>query len=273
MATPNSRESLKEYCLRALGKPVIDINVDPDQCDDRIDQALQYFAEYHMEGVERMYLKYKMTSAQITRAQTNATTATTDPIDGSGGAYDWLEQKSWIPLPSSIVTVLRIFPVTEKSSVPMFDLKYQMRLNDLWDFTSTSMVSYQMLQEHLDFIDHLLTGEVPIRFNDYQNRLYLDMDWNAPEIQADQYLIIECYRKLDPTTYTDVFNNGFLKKYTTALIKRQWGANLIKFNGVSMLGGVQINGETIYTQADEEIKLYEEQLLNGFGLPADMMIG
>ena len=155
----------------------------------------------------------------------------------------------------------------------MFDLKYQMRLNDLWDFTSTSMVSYQMLQEHLDFIDHLLTGEVPIRFNDYQNRLYLDMDWNAPEIQADQYLIIECYRKLDPTTYTDVFNNGFLKKYTTALIKRQWGANLIKFNGVSMLGGVQINGETIYTQADEEIKLYEEQLLNGFGLPADMMIG
>ena len=147
-----------------------------------------------------------------------------------------------------------------------------MRLNDLWDFTSTSMVTYQMLHEHLDFIDHLLTGEIPIRFNQHQNRLYLDMDW-PNEIQTDQYFIIECYRKLDPTTYTDVYNDIFLKKYSTALIKKQWGANLIKFTGVAMLGGVQMNGETIYTQADEEIKLLEEQLLNGYGLPADMMIG
>ena len=139
-------------------------------------------------------------------------------------------------------------------------------------FYSTSMVNYQMLQEHLDMIDHLLTGEVPIRFNQHQNRLYLDMDW-PNEIPADQVLVIECYRKLDPTSYTDVYNDIFLKKYATALIKKQWGANLIKFNGVSMLGGVQINGETIYTQADEEIKLLEEQLLNGYGLPADMMIG
>jgi hypothetical protein len=154
----------------------------------------------------------------------------------------------------------------------MFDMKYQMHLNDIWDFTSTSMVTYQMLQEHLDFIDHLLVGEVPVRFNQHQNRLYLDMDW-PNEIPADQFLIIECYRKLDPTTYTDVYNDIFLKKYSTALIKKQWGANLIKFNGVSMLGGVQMNGETIYTQADEEIKLLEEQLLNGYGLPADMMIG
>ena len=154
----------------------------------------------------------------------------------------------------------------------MFDMKYQMRLNDLWDFTSTSMVNYQMLQEHLDLIDHLLTGEVPIRFNQHQNRLYLDMDW-PNEIPADQYFVIECYRKLDPTAYTDVYNDIFLKKYATALIKKQWGANLIKFSGVAMLGGVQMNGETIYTQADEEIKLLEEQLLNGYGLPADMMIG
>ena len=131
---------------------------------------------------------------------------------------------------------------------------------------------YQLLQEHLDFIDHLLIGEVPVRFNQHQNRLYLDMDW-PNEIPADQFLVIECYRKLDPTTYTDVYNDIFLKKYATALIKKQWGANLIKFNGVSMLGGVQMNGETIYTQADEEIKLLEEQLLNGYGLPADMMIG
>jgi len=272
MATPNSKDTLKEYCLRALGKPVIDINVDPDQCDDRVDEALQYFAEYHMDGVERMYLKYKMTSGQKTRAATNSTTNVTDSVDNSGGAYAWEEQKVWIPVPSTVVSVLRVLSVTESATVPMFDMKYQMRLNDLWDFTSTSMVNYQMLQEHLDLIDHLLTGEIPIRFNEHQNRLYLDMDW-PNEIADDNYLVIECYRKLDPTTYTDVYNDWFLKKYTTALIKKQWGANLIKFNGVSMLGGVQLNGEIIYQQADEEIRTLEESMLNGYGLPADMMVG
>ena len=273
MATPATKDALKEHCLRALGKPVIDVNVDPDQCDDRIDDALQYFAEYHMDGVERMYLKYKMTDAQKTRGTTDATTNVTDSVDNTGGAYAWLEQKVWIPLPAPVISVLRIFPITDQvSGSAMFDMKYQMHLNDLWDFTSTSMVTYQMLMEHLDFIDHLLVGEIPIRFNQHQNRLYLDMDWTN-EIPADQFLIIECYRTLDPTVYTDVYNDIFLKKYSTALIKKQWGANLIKFNGVSMLGGVQMNGETIYTQADEEIKLLEEQLLNGYGLPADMMIG
>ena len=272
MATPNSKDTLKEYCLRALGKPVIDINVDPDQCDDRVDEALQYFAEYHMDGVERMYLKYKMTSGQKTRAATNSTTNVTDSVDNSGGAYAWEEQKVWIPVPSTVVSVLRVLSVTESATVPMFDMKYQMRLNDLWDFTSTSMINYQMLQDQLDLIDHLLTGEVPVRFNQHQNRLYLDMDWEG-NIPAEQWFVIECYRKLDPTVYTDVYNDIYLKKYATALIKKQWGANLIKFNGVTMLGGVQMNGETIYTQADEEIKLLEEQLLNGYGLPADMMIG
>ena len=177
MATPATKAALKEHCLRALGKPVIDVNVDPDQCDDRIDDALQYFAEYHMDGVERMYLKYKMTADQITRGSTDSTTNVTDTIDNTGGAYAWLEQKVWIPVPTSVISVLRIFPITDHSTVPMFDMKYQMRLNDLWDFTASSMVDYQMLQEHLDFIDHLLIGEVPVRFNQHQNRLYLDMDW------------------------------------------------------------------------------------------------
>ena len=272
MAIPTSKSTLKEHCLRALGKPVIDVNVDPDQCDDRIDDALQYFAEYHMDGVERMYLKYKMTSDQITRGATNSTTNVTDTVDNSGGAYSWLEQKVWIPLPTPVISVLRIFPLSDQVTSSMFDLKYQMRLNDLWDFTSTSVINYQMLHQHLDLIDHLMTGEVPIRFNQHQNRVYLDMEWKN-SIPADQHLVIECYRKLDPTVYTDVYNDLFLKKYATALIKKQWGANLIKFNGVTMLGGVQMNGETIYTQADEEIKLLEEQLLNGYGLPADMMIG
>ena len=219
MATPATKDALKEHCLRALGKPVIDVNVDPDQCDDRIDDALQYFAEYHMDGVERMYLKYKMTDAQKTRGTTDATTNVTDSVDNTGGAYAWLEQKVWIPLPAPVISVLRIFPITDQvSGSAMFDMKYQMHLNDLWDFTSTSMVTYQMLMEHLDFIDHLLVGEIPIRFNQHQNRLYLDMDWTN-EIPADQFLIIECYRTLDPTVYTDVYNDIFLKKYATALIK------------------------------------------------------
>ena len=272
MAIPTTKDGLKEHCLRSLGKPVIDVNVDPDQCDDRIDDALQYFAEHHMDGVERMYLKYQMTSDQITRGQTNATTSVTDSVDNSGGAYAWSEQKVWIPLPASVISVLRIFPVTDQITSSMFDLKYQMRLNDLWDFTSTSVINYSMLHQHLDLIDPLMTGEIPIRFNQHQNRLYLDMEWEST-IPSGQYIIIECYRKIDPTTHTDVYNDIFLKKYATALIKKQWGANLIKFSGVAMLGGVQMNGETIYTQADEEIKLLEEQLLNGYGLPADMMIG
>ena len=271
MATPNTKDTLKEYCLRALGKPVIEVNVDPDQCDDRIDEALQYFAEYHMDGVERVYLKHMMTAAQITRGQTNSTTAVTDTVDNTGGAHDWKEQKVWLPLPAPVISVLRILPLTDSTTAPMFDMKYQMRLNDLWDFTSTSMINYQMLQEHLDLIDHLITGEVPIRFNVHQNRIYLDMDWGSQA--TDTYFIIECYRKIDPAVYTDVFNDWYLKKYATALIKKQWGANLIKFQGVQMLGGVQVNGEIIWTQADEEIKLLEESMLNGYGMPTEMMIG
>ena len=249
MATPNTKDTLKEYCLRALGKPVIEVNVDPDQCDDRIDEALQYFAEYHMDGVERVYLKHQITESQKTRARTDSSENVTDAVDNTGGAYTWKEQKVFIPIPTSIVSVLRVLPLTDSSSVPMFDLKYQMRLNDLFDFTSTSMINYQMLQDHLDLLDHILTGEHPIRFNVHQNRLYLDQDWE--ECDAGSFIIIECYRKLDPNSYTDVYNDMFLKKYATALIKKQWGANLIKFQGVQMLGGVQMHGEIIYQQADE----------------------
>ena len=272
MAIPTSKSTLKEHCLRSLGKPVIDVNVDPDQCDDRIDDALQYFAEYHMDGVERMYLKYKMTSDQITRAKTNATTSVTDSVDNTGGAYAWLEQKVWLPLPSPVISVLRIFPISDQVSSGMFDLKYQMRLNDLWDFTSTTMINYSMLHQHLDLIDHLLTGEVPIRFNQHRNRIYLDMEWKNT-ITSGQYFIIECYRKLDPTTYTDIYDDIYLKRYATALIKKQWGANLSKFGGVTMLGGVTMNGETLYTQALEEQNRLEEQIQLAFELPINYMIG
>lgn len=273
MATPNTKDTLKEYCLRALGKPVIEINVDPDQLDDRVDEALQYFAEFHMDGVERMYLKHQITAAEKTAAVTNTTTNVTDSVDSSTTA-SWLEQKVWLPLPSSVVSVLRIFPLETAASRggEMFDIEYQMRLNDLFDFSSTNLIHYQMIKEHLDLMHHILAGEIPVRFNMHQNRLFIDMEW-PKDVSDDHYIIIECYRKLDPTTYTDIYNDSFLKKYATALVKKQWGSNLIKFNGVQMLGGVQLNGETIYQQADEEIKLLEEQMLNGYGLPADMMMG
>ncbi len=273
MAIPNTKATLKEYCLRNLGKPVIEINVDDDQVDDRLDEAIQYFSEFHMDGVERMYLKHQITAAEKTRAVTNYTESVTDAVENSGGAHAWLEQKVWLPLPTSVISVLQVFNIdTGSTSGNMFDMQYQMRLNDIHDFTSTSMVHYKMLQEQIDFMQHIMTGEVPIRFNLHQNRLYMDMDW-PNEISDNHFIVIECYRKLDPDSYTDIYNDSYLKKYATALIKKQWGANLIKFNGVQMLGGVQMNGEIIYQQADEEIKLLEEQMLNGYGLPADMMVG
>ena len=154
----------------------------------------------------------------------------------------------------------------------MFDLRYQLRLNDLYDFSSTSIMEYQMTLQHLDFLEHVLVGEVPIRFSQHQQRLYLDMDWNN-DVNADEYIIIECYRKLDPTTYTDVYNDLYLKRYATALIKRQWGANLSKFNGVSMLGGVTMNGADIYSQAQEEIDKLEERIQLAFELPVNYMMG
>ena len=271
MAIPTTKATFKSYCLRALGSGVIDINISDDQADDRIDEALQYFSQYHYDSVERMYLKHLITTADIVRARADASTTGTDKIDTSITAT-WKEGTNYIPVPDAVISVLEVFPFYEGSTSNMFDVRYQMRLNDLYDFSSTSVLHYNLTMQHIDHLQHVLVGEVPIRFNQHQNRLYLDMDWSN-EIPSDQYFVIECYRKLDPTTYTDVYNDIFLKKYATALIKKQWGANLIKFNGVSMLGGVQINGETIYTQADEEIKLLEEQLLNGYGLPADMMIG
>ena len=224
MATPTTRTTFKDYCLRSLGKPVIEINVDPDQVDDRIDEALQYFSQYHYDGVERMYLKYQVTEADITRARSDNSLAQVTDIDGSTTAT-WKEQKNYIPVPSSIMSIIQVFPMTDKHALNMFDLKYQLRLNDLYDFSSTSIIHYEMTMKHLDFIDHVLTGEVPIRHNQHQNRLYLDMDFQT-DISANEYIIIECYRKLNPETYTDIYDDMYLKRYATALIKRQWGANL-----------------------------------------------
>jgi hypothetical protein len=240
MAVPSSKATLKTYCLRALGFGVIDINVSDDQIDDRVDEALQYFAQYHYDGIERMLLKYQVTAADITRASTNTTTTATDSID-STITSSFGEGNGFIPMPSSVVSVMGIFPFSDSSTNNMFDVRYQLRLNDLYDFSSTSIIHYEMTMQHLDFLEHILVGEKPIRFNQHQNRLYIDMDWSN-DVTAGEYLIIECYRKIDPAS----------------LIKRQWGANLSKFAGVAMLGGVTMNGENIFSQAQEELKELEQ---------------
>ena len=172
MATPSTRETLKQYCLRNLGKPVIDINVDDDQVEDRIDEALQYFSQYHVDGVERMYLKYEVTQADVTRMTTDASeSVTSDSVTTA-----WKQGSNFLVVPSSVISVVNVFPLSDRANLNMFDVRYQLRLNDLYDFSSTSIVHYEMTMQHLDFLDHILVGEKPMRFNQLSNRLYLDMD-------------------------------------------------------------------------------------------------
>ena len=271
MANPASREQLKQYALRTLGKPVIEINVDDDQLEDRLDEALQYFAQYHYDGVERAYLKYQVTQADKDRIVSpggdTSSTATKNSVTTS-----YTEANNYIIVPESVLAVSRIFPLSDKHNQNMFDIRYQLRLNDLYDFSSTSIIHYDMVLRHLDFLDHILVGEKPVRFNQYNNRLYIDMDWTY-DIQVGEYLIIECYRKLDPTVMTDVYNDIYLKRYVTALFKRQWGANLSKFNGVTMIGGVTLNGQQIFQEAQEDIRKLEEEIRGTYETPVTNMIG
>ena len=147
-----------------------------------------------------------------------------------------------------------------------------MRLNDLYDFSSTSIVNYDVVLRHLDFLDHVLVGEKPLRFNQLDNRLYIDMDWKN-DLQIGEYLVIECYRKLDPDTYTDIYNDIYLKRYVTALIKRQWGINLSKFNGVTMVGGVTLNGGDILREAQQDIEKLEIEIRTTYEEFPHMIMG
>ena len=246
MATPATREQLKQYCLRTLGKPVIEINVDDDQLEDRIDEALQYFAQYHYDAIRRTYLKYQYTQADKDRILGNSS----ESVTKNSVTTSWSEGNNFLVVPESVISVINIFPFSDKGNLNLFDVRYQLRLNDLYDFSSTSIINYDVVLRHLDFLDHVLVGEKPIRFNQHDNRLYIDMDWTN-DLATDEWIVIECYTKLDPDTYTDVYNDIYLKRYTTALFKKQWGANLSKFNGVTMLGGVTMNGDTIYSQAQD----------------------
>ena len=305
MARPNTRATFKEYCLRSLGKPVIDINVDEDQIEDRIDEAVQYFSQYHTDGVERMYLKYKVTADDKVRLRKNKEfnviekgtyadnieleSGTNTVLEGDGDLIKedgtplhtedstivettYEETQNYLVIPDAVISVINIFPLSDRANLNMFDVRYQLRLNDLYDFSSTSIVHYEMTMRHLDFLDHILVGEKPIRFNALSNRLYIDMDWQE-DIDADEYLIIECYRQLDPAQHTNMFNDIYLKRYTTALIKKQWGQNLSKFNGTAMLGGVTLNGPELFSSAVNEVQKLEEEIRLNYEEPPHMQQG
>ena len=268
MATPSSRENLKQYALRALGKPVIEINADDDQLEDRLDEALQYFSQYHYDGIRRTYLKYQYTQDDYDRITAN----TSESITKNSVTTAWQEGNGFIVVPESIISVINIFPYSSKGSQNLFDVRYQLRLNDLYDFSSTSVVHYDTVMRHLDFLDHILVGEKPLRFNQHDNRLYIDQDWKN-DLVVGEFLVIEAYRKLDPDVYTDVYNDMILKRYVTALFKKQWGSNLQKFAGVTMIGGVSLNGVELYQQAEQEIQKIETEIRNSFEMSQPLMIG
>ena len=268
MATPTSKSELKEYALRRLGKPVLEINVSDDQCDDAIDYTLQKFQQFHYDGAERVYLKHKITQADLETAKdTNDTTTTS-----VAGNSTWLESNTYIEIPQHILSIEGIFSFTDKGTANIFDIRYQMRMNDLYDFTSTQVYHYYMIQQHLGTIDFLLEGIKPTRYIATQNRLYLDMDWQA-DVLLDQYFVIKCWRGLDPLTWTEIYDNMWVKDYVSAKIKKQWGSNMTKFQNVQMPGGVTLNGEMIYNDAVQELKDLDEQLRQQWETPPLDMIG
>ena len=247
MGIPASKEQLKDWCLRQLGFPVIEINVDDDQVDDRIDEAFQYFQQFHFDGVENTYTKHQITSTDIAN--------------------------KWIPISNQIVGVTRIFPVAaSNATVNMFDLRYQLRLHELYDFTSTSYVNYVLTMQHIRTLDMLFSGEQPIRFNRHTNRLYLDWNWTQ-FAQAGEFIIIEGRVITDPDTYSRVYNDMMLKRLATAYIKRQWGANMSKFAGMQLPGGITMNGIQIYQDAVNEIKELEQQIRDTYEEPPAFIMG
>lgn len=317
MAAPQTREQFKEYCLRRLGYPVIEINVADEQVEDRIDDALQYFQDYHFDGVEKIYMKHQISQIDVDRG--------------------------WIYVPEAIIGIVSIFPFdNSNASTNMFDLRYQLRLHDLYDFTSVSYVPYTITMQHIRTLNLLFSGTPGFRFNRHGDKLYVDIDWKR-KIQVGEYLIVECYRKMDPDTFTgtgtvdvsststqvngnstlflrefipgdeitinsenkriiditsdttmnvdsvfsataltksitksgisDVWDSRFLKKYATAMIKRQWGENMKKFGDVKMPGGVTLNGQQIWQEATEELAKIEEEMQIYNVLPNEIMIG
>lgn len=247
MAVPTTRAAFKEYCLRKLGKPVIEINVDDDQVEDRIDEALRYYWDYHFDGSERVYYRHVITQTD--------------------------RDNKYITLPENIIGAVNVFQIGDPAmtSNDLFNIRYQIALNDLYTLTSVSLIPYYMVMEHLGLMTELLVGKQPIRYNRHTDKLFIDMDWGTLDVGT--YLIVEAYQVVDPEVWVDAYADRWLQNYATVLIKRQWGSNLTKFSGMQLPGGVQFNGDKIYDDATAELQKLEEEMISSYSLPAMDMIG
>jgi hypothetical protein len=259
----------------------LEINLADDQIDDLVDDALQYFQERHFDGVERMYLKYQFTQDDINRGTASngsgvglvTTTGTSTNISGLGTiTSNFYETSNFIQVPDSVIGIEKVFKFDSSTiSGGMFSIKYQLFLNDLYRFNSIDLLQYSMVKTYLEDIDFLLSTDKQIRFNKRQNRMYLDIDWGSQQVGT--FLIIDCYRILDPNTFTDVYNDSFLKKYLTSLMKKQWGQNLIKFRGVKLPGGIELNGRELYEDAGRELEDIKQRMALEYELPPYDFIG
>ena len=281
----NSRGALINYAKRRLGAPVVEINVADEQVEDLLDDAIQFFQQRHFDGVERMYLKHKFTQDEIDRGKANqgassttttgivTTTGVSTSITGYGTTTSvFTENSNFIQVPDAVIGIQQIFKFDSSSiSGGMFSIKYQLFLNDLYYFNSVELLQYSMVKSYLEDIDFLLTPERQIRFNKKQGRLYLDMDYNS--LREGDFIVIDCLRILDPNDYTKIYNDMFLKMYLTALMKRQWGQNLIKFRGVKLPGGLELNGREIYDDGQREIEFALTKLKEEYELPPLDFIG
>ena len=282
MAQPSTRQELIDYCKRQLGYPVLEINVADEQIDDLVDDAIQFFQERHFDGVYQTFYKYKVTQDDIDRGRARggnstvgiATTTASASIVGSATTqFSYEENSNFLQVPPNVIGVTKLFHFDGSATLTnnMFSVKYQLFLNDIYYWGSTEILTYAMTKTYLEDIDFLLTTQKQIRFNQRQDRLYLDIDWGS--VRAGDYVIIDCYRALDPSDYTRVWNDSFLKMYLTSLIKKQWGQNLIKFQGVKLPGGVELNGRQIYDDAQRELDVIMEKMSNTYELPPLDMIG
>jgi hypothetical protein len=323
MAIPTTRQEFKQYCLRRLGAPVIEINVDDDQVEDRIDESLKYYWDYHFDGSEKIYYRHliqekdypgKITEIIIEKggtgysntdavsiSETNGSgataTITTDAngsiiavnmqtygnnyfmapdvtvvSDNGTGAVLTALNGGYITLPDNVIGTVRIFSLGDPMITnSLFDLRYQIALNDLYTLTNVSMVPYYLAFQHIQFLQDFLVGQQPIRYNRHRNRMYIDMNWQKAVL--GHYIVVEAYQVIDPDVYTDAWGDRWLMMYASALIKRQWGANLTKFTGMQLPGGVQFNGDKIYADAQREIDKLEAEMISSYSLPVTDMIG
>ena len=251
MANPSSRQGLIDYCLRRLGDPVIEINVDIDQLEDRVDEALQYWQEYHSDATYRTYVSHLVTQTDVDR--------------------------EYIEVTADTLNVTRVFYISSSfnNSVNFFDIKYQMMLNDIADLQNFAgdLAYYEQMNQYLSLLDMKLNGYPQVTYSRHMNRLYVHGDFADQDVKAGEYIVYEAYKTVDSSAHSRVWNDLWLKEYTTALIKQQWGANLIKFEGMQLPGGVTLNGRQIFEDAMQEIERLREKIRLDFEMPADFFVG